>query len=103
MAPEFEEALRIASNKHDVVALKVSDPLEKALPDVGLMKVMDSETGSEKWIDTASANIRKIYSDWWNNHMETIRNTFKKCGVDFTELSTKEDYVRPLIKLFESR
>jgi uncharacterized protein (DUF58 family) len=103
MAPEFEEALRIASSKHDVVALKVSDPLEKMIPDVGLMKVMDSETGSEKWVDTSSGYVRKTYSDWWNNHIYSIKNTFKKCGVDFTELSTKDDYVRPLIKLFESR
>jgi uncharacterized protein (DUF58 family) len=103
MAPEFEEALRIASSKHDVVALKVSDPLEKVLPDVGLMKVMDSETGSEKWVDTSSDYVRKTYSDWWNRHLDATRNTFKKCGVDFTELSTKDDYVRPLIKLFESR
>jgi uncharacterized protein (DUF58 family) len=103
MAPEFEEALRIASSKHDVVALKVSDPLEKVLPDVGLMKVMDSETGFEKWVDTSSGNVRKTYSDWWNSHLDNIRNTFKKCGVDFTELSTRDDYVRPLIKLFESR
>lgn len=103
MVPDFEEALRIASNKHDVVALKISDPLEKAIPDVGLIKVMDSESGSEKWIDTASANTRKIYADWWNNHIKTITNIFKRCGVDFTELSTKEDYVKPLIQLFENR
>jgi uncharacterized protein (DUF58 family) len=103
MAPEFEEALRIASSKHDVVALKVSDPLEKLLPDVGLMKVIDSETGYEKWIDTSSGFVRKTYSDWWKAHLDTIRNTFKKCGVDFTVLSTKEDYVRPLMQLFESR
>jgi uncharacterized protein (DUF58 family) len=95
MVPDFEEALRIASNKHDVVALKISDPLEKAIPDVGLIKVMDSESGAEKWIDTASANTRKIYADWWNNHIKTITNIFKRCGVDFTELSTKEDYVKP--------
>ncbi len=103
IAPDFEEAMRIASSKHDIVALKVSDPLEKLLPDVGLMKVMDAETGYEKWVDTSSKYVRKSYSDWWNSHMERIKNTFKKCGVDFTELSTNEDYVRPLIKLFESR
>jgi uncharacterized protein (DUF58 family) len=103
IAPEFEEALRIASSKHDVVALKVSDPLEKEIPDVGLMKVLDSETGFEKWIDTSSKYVRKTYSDWWSNHIENLNNTFKKCGVDFTELSTKDDYVRPLMKLFESR
>jgi len=103
IAPEFEEAMRIASSKHDIVALKVSDPLEKLLPDVGLMKVMDAETGNEKWIDASSKHVRRSYSEWWSAHIERIRNTFKKCGVDFTELSTSEDYVRPLIKLFESR
>lgn len=103
LAPDFEEALRIAANKHDVVALKVFDPLEKAIPDVGLIKVVDSENGNEKWIDTSSQYTRKAYSDWWNNHISLITTTFKKCGVDFTELSTKEDYVKPLIKLFENR
>jgi uncharacterized protein (DUF58 family) len=103
IAPEFEEALRIAANKHDVVALKVSDPLEKLLPDVGLLKIVDSETGSEKWIDTSSKYIRMSYGNWWNGHIEALNNRFKRCGVDFTELSTGEDYVKPLIKLFESR
>jgi uncharacterized protein (DUF58 family) len=103
VAPEFEEALKIAANKHDVVALKVSDPLEKILPDVGLLKVVDSESNSEKWIDTSSKQIRKNYAEWWNTHLVSIANTFKRCGVDFAELSTGDDYVKPLIKLFESR
>jgi uncharacterized protein (DUF58 family) len=103
IAPEFEEALRIAANKHDVVALKVSDPLEKALPDVGLLKIVDSESGEEKWIDTSSKYLRTSYGNWWNSHIEVVKNRFKRCGVDFTELSTSDDYVKPLIKLFESR
>ncbi len=103
LASDFEEALRIASSKHDIVALRVSGPLEKALPDVGLMKVVDSETGEEKWIDTTSKNLRKAYSDWHNRHSESLTNTMKKCAVDFTEISTGEDYVKPLIKLFKSR
>jgi len=103
LAPDFEEALRIAANKHDVVALKVSDPLEKAMPDVGLFKVVDAETGNEKWIDTSSKWARKAYEDWWTSHTGLINNSFKRCGVDFTELSTEDDYVKPLIKLFESR
>lgn len=102
-APEFEEALRIAASKHDVVALKVSDPLEKSLPDVGLLKVVDSESGSEKWIDTSSRQIRNNYAEWWNAHITYIGNSFKRCGVDFAELRTDDDYVKPLIKLFESR
>lgn len=103
IAPEFEEALRIAASKHDVVALKVTDPFEKSLPDVGLIRVVDSETNAEKWIDTSSGQTRKSYSEWWKSHIESVRNRFNRCGVDFTELSTKDDYVKPLIKLFESR
>jgi len=103
MVPEFEEALRIASNKHDIVALKVYDPVEQSIPDIGLIKVSDSETGKEKWIDTSSATTRKAYEKWWINHIENIKNVFKRCGVDSAELRTDIDYVKPLIMLFEKR
>jgi uncharacterized protein (DUF58 family) len=103
MVPEFEEALRIASNKHDIVALKVYDPLEQSIPDIGLVKVLDSETGEEKWIDTSSAATRIAYEKWWINHREIVKNTFKRCGVDSAELRTDLDYVKPLIMLFEKR
>jgi uncharacterized protein (DUF58 family) len=103
IVPAFEEPLRIASNKHDIVALKVYDPVEQAIPDIGLIKVSDSETGEEKWIDTSSAGTRIAYENWWTSHMETIKNTFKRCGVDFAELRTDADYVTPLMKLFEKR
>jgi uncharacterized protein (DUF58 family) len=103
IAPGFEEALRIASNKHDIAAIKVFDPVETSMPDVGMVKVMDSETGAENWIDTSSKSLRKIYQNWWEVHLENIKNTFKKCGVDSAYICTDEDYVKPLIKLFESR
>ena len=103
MVPDFEEALRIASNKHDIVALKVFDPVEQAIPDIGLIKVSDSETGEEKWIDTSSKFTRNAYMQWWISHIELIRNIIVRCGVDSTELRTDLDYVKPLIKLFENR
>ncbi|HEX7493524.1 MAG TPA: DUF58 domain-containing protein [Bacteroidales bacterium] len=103
LVPDFEEALRIASNKHDIVALKVYDNVEQSMPDIGLVKVADSETGEEKWIDTSSGVTRKAYENWWIGHIEMIKNTFKRCGVDYTELRTDLDYVNPLIKLFEKR
>ena len=103
IVPDFEEALRIASNKHDIVALKVFDPVELAIPDIGLIKVLDSETGEERWIDTSSKYTRNGYGKWWDSHIELVRNTFKRCGVDSTELRTDLDYVKPLIKLFENR
>jgi uncharacterized protein (DUF58 family) len=103
IVPEFEEALRIASNKRDIVALKVYDPLEQTIPDIGLIKVSDSETGAEQWIDTSSGSTRRAYEKWWTNHIEIIKNIFKRCGVDSAELRTDLDYVKPLIMLFEKR
>jgi uncharacterized protein (DUF58 family) len=103
IVPDFEEALRIASNKHDIVALKVFDLLELAIPDIGMVKVLDSETGIEKWIDTSSKITREAYGNSWNNHISSVRNIFKRCGVDSAELRTDLDYVKPLIKLFKKR
>jgi uncharacterized protein (DUF58 family) len=103
MAPSFEEPLRIASNKHDIVALKIFDPVERSLPDIGLIKVTDSETGKDKWIDTSSSITRSEYEKWWNDHLALIQNIFRKCGVDNTIIATNEDYVKPLMKLFKKR
>ncbi|MCX6302941.1 MAG: DUF58 domain-containing protein [Bacteroidia bacterium] len=103
IAPDFEEALRIASNKHDIAAIKVYDKVETSLPDIGLTKITDSETGAEKWIDTSSGKARETYRKWWEDHVVKIKNVFTKCGVDSAFMSTGEDYVKPLIRLFESR
>jgi uncharacterized protein (DUF58 family) len=103
MVPDFEEALRIASNKHDIVALKVFDPVERKIPDIGLVKVADAETGKEKWIDTSSGETRKAYEKWWTDHIGLIKDIFKRCGVDSAELRTDLDYVKPLMKLFKNR
>lgn len=103
IAPDFEEALRIASSKHDIAAIKVYDPAETALPDIGFVKISDAETGMEKWIDTSSGITRNAYAQRWNDHLTRIGNIFKKCGVDSAYISTAEDYVKPLIKLFERR
>jgi uncharacterized protein (DUF58 family) len=103
IAPDFEESLRIASNKHDIAAIKVYDQLETSLPDIGLVKIKDSESGTEKWIDTSPRRSRETYRDWWEGHLRQINNVFTRCGVDSASISTGEDYVKPLIKLFESR
>lgn len=103
MAPDFEEAMRIASNKHDIVALRIFDPVEKSIPDVGMIKLSDSETGSEKWIDTSSRSVRNDYEKYWTNRAELTNNTFKRCGVDSSMIATNEDYVKPLMKLFKTR
>jgi uncharacterized protein (DUF58 family) len=103
MAPPFVEALRIASGKHDLVALNISDRREKEIPDVGFMRVADPETGTEKWIDTSSARIRKEYAERWKLHDETVSSAFISCGIDAAIISTGDDYIKPLISLFKHR
>ncbi|HHJ09264.1 MAG TPA: DUF58 domain-containing protein [Bacteroidetes bacterium] len=103
MGPAFTNSLRIASNKHDVVALKVYDKTEKELPDVGLMRLKDAETGEERWVDTSTRTVREAYHTWREKQEKKLENTFRQCGVDFTELATDEDYIRPLVQLFKRR
>lgn len=103
MAPPFVEAMRIASGKHDLVALNISDRREKQLPDVGFLRVTDPETGTEKWTDTSSARIRKEYAERWKLHDETVSSAFISCGVDAATISTGDDYIKPLISLFKHR
>lgn len=103
VAPGFEKAMRIASNKHDVVALRVYDRSERILPDVGFVKSYDPETGEEILLDTSSPGVRNAYSGWWLEQKTMTDEIFSKCGVDLAEIRTGEDYVRPLLTLFKKR
>jgi uncharacterized protein (DUF58 family) len=103
MAPPFEEALRIASGKHDIVALNISDRREKEIPDVGFIRITDPETGKENWIDTSSLRVRKEYALRWKKHEDSVNSAFRSCGVDVAVISTGEDYIKPLISLFKHR
>lgn len=103
IAPEFEKALMIASKKHDLVALQVYDSKDTFLPDVGLLKVQDSESGRVMYVDTSNDSVRKLYSDKWQQRQSTIKRSFSKTGVDMVSVSTSEDYVKALIALFRMR
>ncbi len=99
----FEKALQIASRKHDLAALRVYDPAEKEIPDLGLLTVKDPESGKEMTIDTSYAPVRAAYNRWWTKHGDKIKRSFNSAGVDYVELITGEDYVKPLLKLFKMR
>lgn len=101
--PRFEEALKIAKNKHDLIALKVFDEREKELPAVGLVKMKDAETHQEKWIDTSSKSVRQNYKSWWFKTNRILSEVFQKNGIDNVALRTDQDYVKPLINLFKKR
>lgn len=99
----FQKELQIANSKHDVVAIQVYDQRAKTLPNVGLMKVMDAETGHEMFIDTASAKLRRAHNDYWTERMNTLRTTFAQSNVDWVSVATNEDYVKALMLLFMQR
>lgn len=100
---KFEEALRIAGNKHDLGAIMIYDPRELELPNVGLLEAVDAETGEAIWVDTSSAAVRKSYSSWWSEAQNSLNTAFAKARVDWVSVATNEDYVKPLIKLFKHR
>jgi uncharacterized protein (DUF58 family) len=101
--PRFDEALRIANKKHDVIALKIYDKRETELPNVGLIRLKDAETGQYAWVDTSSDQVREQYSGWWRKNEQLTNEILSKAGVDFVSIATDEDYVKPLIKLFKKR
>lgn len=100
---DFKDALTIANKKHDLVAVQVYDKLEAALPDVGLMKIKDPESGTERWIDTSQKKLRISYSNWWNTNQAKMQDTLNRSRVDSVSVRTDEDYVKALLLLFKKR
>lgn len=100
---DFETALKIANNKHDLIALRVFDQREKEIPNVGLIQLLDAETGEKKWIDSSNRRVRMDYANWWKKSSSELKETFSKNGVDNVSLETGEDYVKSLITLFKHR
>lgn len=100
---DFRTALTIANRKHDLVAIQIYDRRMMELPDVGLMKVRDAETGHEEWIDTSSKQLRKAHADWWREKQGKLSDTFTKSNVDSVSVRTDQDYVKALLNLFAKR
>ena len=100
---DFQQSLQICSRKHDVVAIQVYDVRAKELPDVGLMKVVDAETGFEQYIDTSSKRLRRDYRRYWMGRQAQLEETFNKSNVDHVSIATNEDFVKSLLLLFKQR
>jgi len=99
----YEEAMKIAARKHDLVALRVFDKRETVLPNIGLMKVSNKEDGNQIWIDTSDEKTICNYRDWWKQTEQYFTNALIHSGVDSAKIHTGEDYVRPLMGLFKKR
>jgi uncharacterized protein (DUF58 family) len=99
----FDDALKIAHRKHDLIAMKIYDDREIKLPEVGLIQVKNAETGKIVWADTSDMQTRNNYYKSWINHEVYLKDFCKKNGVDLVSIRPDEDYVRPLINMFKQR
>lgn len=100
---DFRQPLTIANRKHDVVAIQVYDRRIQELPDVGLMKVRDAETGFERFIDTSDRRMREAQRQWWRQRSEYLHDTFSRSNIDSVSVRTDQDYVVALKNLFAKR
>ena len=100
---DFLQSLQIANRKHDVVAIQVYDQRARELPDEGLMKVVDAETGYEQYVDTSSKKLRQAYNKYWLTRQAQLQDTFNKSNVDSVSIATNEDFVKSLLLLFKKR
>lgn len=101
--PRYEDALKVAVNRHDLSVIKVHDPRERTIPAVGLVHVKDSETGEGAWINTDSRKVRESYAQWFSLMNERQTAMFNKYQVDNVDISTDSDYVKGLMALFNRR
>ena len=102
-SPRYEDALKVARNRHDISVIKVYDPREQTIPDVGLLHVKDSETGRSAWINTSSGKVRSEYSRWFGRVAENERKLFNRYQIDSVDIATDSDYVKGLMAFFGRR
>ena len=101
--PKYEEALKVAVNRHELAVIEVYDPRERSLPSVGLIHIKDSETGDTGWVNTSSRKVRAAYEEWFRNVESSADRLFMKYNVDKVSIALGEDYVKGLITLFKNR
>lgn len=99
----YSDAIKIASHKHDLISIRIADEKESYLPDLGLTKFYDPETGDTLWVDTGDADVRRTFADHYAAHVGRTDEILKKYGIDSTVLHTGEDYVKELKRLFDRR
>jgi uncharacterized protein (DUF58 family) len=99
----FIDTLKIANKKHDLVALRIYDKREMELPNIGLVKFMDAETGTLKWMDTSDKNVRNHFYAEAKRQEASLKEIFNRSGVDSADINTAESYIKPLMNLFKRR
>ena len=103
MDGDFTDAMKIASRKHDLIALRIYDKREKELPNVGLLKTIDPESGTTNWLNTSNKKVRNAYAAAIHKKEKTLTDIFRRTGVDNVSIATDESYMAPLSNLFKRR
>jgi len=99
----FDDAIKVSSKKHDLAALRIIDPREEEMPDVGLVRFKDAETGLVSVMDTSDANVRNNYRLYFQQSARLTSELLNKSGVDHVAIRTDQSYVKPLMNLFKQR
>lgn len=99
----YDDALKVASRKHDLVAIHLYDPREAELPSVGLMRVRDAESGEAAWIDTSDFRARQSYAQWWKDRNQRRQRLFRLSGVDQIDIRIDQSFIHPLVSFFKVR
>ena len=102
-SPRYEDALKVAVNRHDLSVIEVYDPRERSIPDIGLVNIKDSETGESAWVNTSDRKMRLAYEQWFRNVEQTSSRLFMKYNVDKVSIAADDDYVKGLMTLFKNR
>jgi uncharacterized protein (DUF58 family) len=103
LAEGYEDALRILARQHDCIGIHCWDPLERDLPDVGVLRVADAESGEQIWVDTTSMRLRRQYWHSFEEHLAKTQTLFRKAGADFLSVATNQSYVNALLQFFSNR
>jgi uncharacterized protein (DUF58 family) len=100
---DYEQALRVANQRHDLIAFPIDDPRQRELPAVGILKLLDPETGRLAWLDTHSTQLREDYRRMAKDLVDLRTRIFQRNRIDFVNISTAQPYDIPLVKFFRER
>ena len=103
MDTNFDKSLKITRNKHDIIALRIHDQREETLPNVGLIKVEDAESGQTRWMDSSNKQVRTNYNNNYREFEKELKQTLQSSGVDHIDIKTGKDYIKPLMSFFKNR
>lgn len=100
---DYYQSMSVANRKHELAAIQVYDERDTKLPDVGLLRVKDLESGKEIWVDTSLPSARQMYERQWYDYKQRVGSITSRCGVDYISIRTDKDFVKSLLEMFNRR